>query len=150
MWEFASAYFSETAKMSVPVCLLLKCMLFLLGINRDTGKEVIGLNKRGEEKGRAEESSHLQLKHDRINKARSQIWMHTLETILVMGGSEHIFGGSKITANGECSHEIQRHLLLGRKAMKNLDSILNSRNMTLPTKVHLVMATVFPVVMYGC
>ena len=58
--------------------------------------------------------------------------------------------GSKITADGECSHEIQRHLLLGRKAMKNLDSILKSRDITLPTKVHLVKAMVFPVVIYGC
>ena len=61
-----------------------------------------------------------------------------------------IFGGSKITADGDCSHEIKRHLLLGRKAMANLDSILKSRDITLPTKVHLVKAMVFPVVMYGC
>ena len=60
------------------------------------------------------------------------------------------FGGSKITADGDCSHEIKRHLLLGRKAMTNLDSILKSRNVTLPTKVRLVKAMVFPVVMYGC
>ena len=59
-------------------------------------------------------------------------------------------GGSKITADGDCSHEIKRHLLLGRKVMTNLDSILKSRNITLPTKVHLVEAMVFPVVMYGC
>ena len=58
--------------------------------------------------------------------------------------------GSKITADGDCSHEIKRHLLLGRKVMTNLDSILNSRDITLPTKVHLVKAMVFPVVMYGC
>ena len=58
--------------------------------------------------------------------------------------------GSKITADGVCSHEIKRHLLLGRKAMTNLDSILKSRDITLPTKVHLVKAMVFPVVMYGC
>ena len=61
-----------------------------------------------------------------------------------------IFGGSKITADGDCSHEIKRHLLLGRKVMTNLDSILKSRDITLPTKVHLVKAMVFPVVMYGC
>ena len=61
-----------------------------------------------------------------------------------------IFLGSKITADGDCSHEIKRHLLLGRKAMTNLDSILKSRDITLPTKVHLVKAMVFPVVMYGC
>ena len=59
-------------------------------------------------------------------------------------------GGSKITADGDCSHEIKRHLLLGRKAMTNLDSILKIRDMTLPTKVHVVKAMVFPVVMYGC
>ena len=61
-----------------------------------------------------------------------------------------IFEGFKITANGDYSHEIKRHLLLGRKAMTNLDSILKSRDITLPTKVRLVKATVFPVVMYGC
>ena len=60
------------------------------------------------------------------------------------------FGGSKISADGDCNHEIKRHLLLGRKAMTNLDSILKSRDIILPTKVHLVKATVFPVVMYGC
>ena len=60
------------------------------------------------------------------------------------------FWGSKITADGDCSHEIKRHLLLGRKVMTNLDSILKSRDITLPTKVHLVKAMVFPVVMYGC
>ena len=64
--------------------------------------------------------------------------------------SDFIFGGSKITADGDCSHEIKRRLLLGRKVMSNLDSILKSRDITLPTKVHLVKAMVFPVVMYGC
>ena len=59
-------------------------------------------------------------------------------------------GGSKVTAGGDCSHEAKRHLLLGRKAMTNLDSILKSRDITLPTKVHLVKAMVFSVVMYGC
>ena len=63
--------------------------------------------------------------------------------------SDFIFGGSKITADGECSHEIKRHLLLGRKFMTNLDNILKSRDITLPTKVHLVKAMVFPVVMHG-
>ena len=63
---------------------------------------------------------------------------------------DFIFGGSKITADGDCSHEIKRHLFLGRKAMTNLDSILRSRDITLPTKVRLVKAMVFPVVMYGC
>ena len=69
----------------------------------------------------------------------------TVETV-----SDFIFGGSKITADGDCSHEIKRHLLLGRKAMTNLNSIFKSRDITLPTKVHLVKAMVFPVVMYGC
>ena len=64
--------------------------------------------------------------------------------------SDFILGGSKITADGDCSHEIKRCLLLGRKVMSNLDSILKSRDITLPTKVHLVKAMVFPVVMYGC
>ena len=69
----------------------------------------------------------------------------TVETV-----SDFILGGSKITADGDCSHEIKRRLLLGRKVMTNLDSILKSRDITLPTKVHLVEAMVFPVVMYGC
>ena len=64
--------------------------------------------------------------------------------------SDFIFWGSKITADGDCSHEIKRHLLLGRKVMTNLDSIFKSRDITLPKKVHLVKAMVFPVVMYGC
>ena len=67
------------------------------------------------------------------------------------GNSERLyFGGSKITADGDCSHEIKRHLPLGRKAMTNLDSILKSRDITFPTNVPLVKAMVFPVVMYGC
>ena len=69
----------------------------------------------------------------------------TMETM-----TDFILGGSKITVDGDCSHEIKRHLLLGRKATINLDSILKSRNITLPTKVHLVKAMIFPVVMYGC
>ena len=64
--------------------------------------------------------------------------------------SDFIFGGSKITADGDCSHEIKRRLLLGRKVMTNLDSIFKSRDITLPTKVHLIKTMVFPVVMYGC
>ena len=64
--------------------------------------------------------------------------------------SDFIFLGSKITADGDCSHEIKRHLLLGRKVMTNLDSIFKSRDITLPTKFHLVKAMVFPVVVYGC
>ena len=69
----------------------------------------------------------------------------TMDTV-----TEFLFLGSKITADGDCSHEIKRPLLLGRKAMTNLDSILKSRDITLPTKVRLVKAMVFPVVMYGC
>ena len=65
-------------------------------------------------------------------------------------GTDFILGGSKITADGDCSHEVKRYLLFGRKAMTNLDSILKSRDITLPTKVHLVKALVFPVVMYRC
>ena len=64
--------------------------------------------------------------------------------------SDFILGGSKITADGDCSHEIERRLLLGRKVTTNLDSVLKSRDITLPTKVHLAKAMVFPVVMYGC
>ena len=74
-----------------------------------------------------------------------QIDGETVETV-----AEFIFLCSKITADGDCSHEIKRRLLLRRKAMTNLDSILKSRDVTLPTKVHLVKAMVFPVVMYGC
>ena len=74
-----------------------------------------------------------------------QIDGETVETV-----TDFILRGSKITAYGDCSHEIKRHLLLGRKAMTNLDSMLKSRDVTLPTKVHLVKAMVFPVVMYGC
>ena len=74
-----------------------------------------------------------------------QIDGETVETV-----SDFIFGGSKITADGDCSHEIKRCLLLGRKVMNNLDSILKSRDITLSTKVSLVKAMVFPVVMYGC
>ena len=69
----------------------------------------------------------------------------TVETV-----SDFIFLGSKITADGDCSHEIKRHLLLGRKVMTNLDSIFKNRDITLSTKIHLVTALVFPVVMYGC
>ena len=75
-------------------------------------------------------------------------WQIDGETVQTV--SDFIFGGSKITADGNCSHEIKRYLLLGRKTMTNLDSILKSRNITLPTKVCLVKAMVFPVVMYGC
>ena len=74
-----------------------------------------------------------------------QIDGETMEIVV-----DFIFWGSKITADGDCSHEIKRHLLLGRKVMTNLDSILKSRDITLPTKIRLVKAMVFPVVMYGC
>ena len=74
-----------------------------------------------------------------------QIDGETMETM-----TDFIFLGCKITADGDCSHEVKRHLLLGRKVMTNLDSILESRDITLPTKVHVVKAMAFPVVMYGC
>ena len=74
-----------------------------------------------------------------------QIDGETVETV-----TDFIFGGSKIAADGDCSHEIKRRLLLGRKVMTNLDSIFKSRDITLPTEVHLVKAMAFPVVMYGC
>ena len=100
-----------------------------------------------------EESEKVGLKHN-IQKIKIiapgpitswQIDGETMETV-----SEFILGGSKITADGDCSHEIKRRLLLGRKVMTNLDSILKIRDITLPTKVRLVKAMVFPVVMYGC
>ena len=74
-----------------------------------------------------------------------QIDGETVDTV-----ADSVLGGFKIIADGDCSHEIKRHLLLGRKAMTNLDNILKSRDITLPTKVHLIKAVVFPVVMYGC
>ena len=76
------------------------------------------------------------------------LWQIDEETMETVG--DFILGGSKITADGDCSHEIKRHLLIRRKAMTNLDSILKSRDITLPTKVHLAKAMVFPVVLYGC
>ena len=75
-------------------------------------------------------------------------WQIDGETVVTV--SDFIFLGSKISTDGDCSHEIKSHLLLGRKIMTNLDSILKSREITLPAKVHLVKAMVFPVVMYGC
>ena len=99
-----------------------------------------------------EESEKVDLKHN-IQKTKImasgpiiswEIDGETVETV-----SDFILGGSKISADGDCSHEIKRHLLLGRKVMTNLDSILKSRDITLPTKVRLVKAMVFPVVMYG-
>ena len=76
------------------------------------------------------------------------LWQIDGETLEIV--TDFIFLGSKIAADGDCSHEIKRHLLLGRKVMANLDSIFRSRDITLPTKVRLVKAMVFPVVMYGC
>ena len=97
-----------------------------------------------------EESEQVGLKLN-IQKTKSMVsgpttsWEIDRETV-----TDFIFLGFKITADGDCSHEIKRHLLLGRKVMTNPDSILKSRDLTLPTKVHLVKAMVFPVVMYGC
>ena len=83
-----------------------------------------------------------------LGPVTSTSWQIDGETVETVAG--FIFGGSKITADGDCSHEIKRHLLIGRKVMTNLDSILKSRDITLPTKVHLDKAMVFPVVTYGC
>ena len=97
-----------------------------------------------------EESEKVGLK---LNIQKTKIIVSGLITSWQIDGetvSDFILGGSKITADDDCSHDIKRPLLLGRKVMTNLDSILNSRDITLPTKVHLVKAMVFPVVMYGC
>ena len=97
-----------------------------------------------------EESEKVGLK---LNIQKTKIMASGPITLWEIDGetvSDFIFPGSKITADGDCSHEIKRRLLLGRKVMTNLDSILKSRGITLPTKVHLVKAMVFPVVMYGC
>ena len=100
-----------------------------------------------------EESEKVGLK---INIQKTKIMASSPITSWVIDGetvetvSDFILGGSKITADADCSHEIKRRLLLGRKAMTNLDSIFKSKNITLPTKVHLVKVMVFPVVMYGC
>ena len=82
--------------------------------------------------------------------ASSPITSWEIDDKTVETEADFILGGSKITADGDCSHEIKRPLLLGRKVMTNLDSTLKSRDITLPTKVHLVKTIVFPVVMYGC
>ena len=89
----------------------------------------------------------------KLNVQKTLIMASSPITSWEIGGetvADFIFGGSKITADGDCSHEIKRHLLPGRKVMTNLDSILKSRDITLPTKFHLVKAMIFPVVMYGC
>ena len=101
-------------------------------------------------RGRKGESEKVGLK---LNIQKTKIMPSSPITSWEIDGetvSDFIFGGSKITADGDCSHEIKRRLLLGRKVMTNLDSILKSRDITLATKVHLVKAMVFPVVMYGC
>jgi len=97
-----------------------------------------------------EESEKLGLK---LNIQKTKIMASSPITTWQIGGetvADFILGGSKITADGDCSHEIKRHLFLGNKVMTNLDSILKSRDITLSTKVHLVQAMVFPVVIYGC
>ena len=92
--------------------------------------------------GLEEAQARIKIAGRNINNPRDE---ETVETV-----ADFIFGGSKIAADGDCSNDIKRRLLLGRKVMTNLDSIFKSRGITLPTKVHLVKATVFPVVMYGC
>ena len=98
---------------------------------------------------RAEWKSWLKTQHSE-NMASDPITSWQVDGKTMEMVKDFIFGGSKITSDGDCSHEIKRHLLLGIKVMINLDSILKSRDTTLPTKVHLVKAMVFPVVMYGC
>ena len=87
---------------------------------------------------------------DSMNMSLGRFWELVIDRETVDTVSDFTFGGSKFTADGNCSHEIKRCLLLGRKIMTNLDSIFKSRDITLPTKVHLVKAMVFPVVIYGC
>ena len=82
--------------------------------------------------------------------ASGPITLWQIDGAIVETVADFILGGSKITADGDCSYEIKRHMLLGRKAMTNLDSILKSRDITFPTKIHVVKAMVFPVVIYGC
>ena len=105
----------------------------LIKVKEESGKVGLKLNI---QKTKIMASSHI---------TSWEIDGETVETV-----SDFILGGSKITGDGDCSHEIKRCLLLGRKVMTNLDSICKSRDITLPTKVHLVKTTVFPVVMYGC
>ena len=105
----------------------------LMKVREESGKAVLKLNI---QKTKIMASGHI---------TSWQIDGETMETV-----TDFIFLGPKITADCKCSHEIKRYLLLGRKAMTNLDSILNDKDITLPTKVHLVEAMLFPVVMYGC
>ena len=95
------------------------------------------------------EKNWLNIKKIKI-MASGPITSWQIEEEKVEAVTDFIFLGSKITANGDCSHEIKRHMLLGRKAMTNLDSVLKSRDINLPTKVHIVKPMVFPVIMYGC
>ena len=119
----------------------------------DSLAEVVLQNRRGLLMKVKEESEKVGLK---LNIQKTKIMASGLITLWEIDGetvetvSDFIFLGSKITADGDCSHEIKRRFLLGRKVMTNLDSIFKSRDITLPTKVHLVKAMVFPVVMYGC
>ena len=103
------------------------------------------LMKMKEESGKVGLKLNIQKTKIMASSGEWQIDGETVETV-----ADFIFSGSKITADGDCSHEIKRHLILGRKVMANLDSIFKSRDITLPTKVCLVKAMVFPVVMYGC
>ena len=107
---------------------------FLIKVKEESGK--VGLK--------------LNIQKTKIMASGSPITSWQIDGEKVETVADFIFLGSKITADGDCSHEIKRRLLLGRKVMTNLDSILKSRDTTLPTKVHLVKAMVFPVVMYGC
>ena len=112
-----------------------------------TEDEIVGLMKVKEES----EKVGLKLNIEKMKIMASgpiTSWLIDGETVETV--ADFIFLGSKISADGDCTHEIKRHLLLGRKVMTKLDSILKSRDITLPTKVHLVKAMVFPVVMYGC
>ena len=96
------------------------------------------------------EKSWLKAQHSEKRRCTGPITPWEIDGETVETVSDFIFGGSKITGDGDCSHEIKRRLPLGKKVMTNLDSIFKSRDITLPTKVHLVKAMVFPVVMYGC
>ena len=113
----------------------------------ESEEELKNILKMKEESGKADLKLYIQKMKTMASGPISswQIDGKTVETV-----SDFIFGGSKITADGDCSHEIKRCVLLGRKVMTNLDSIFKSRDITLPTKVRLVKAMVFPVVMYGC
>ena len=113
------------------------------------GRKWRGTKKPLDESERGEWKSWLKAQHsENEDHGPTTSWEIDGETVETV--SDFIFLGSKITADGDCSHEIKRRLLLGRKVMTNLDSILKSRDITLPTKVHLVKAMVFPIVMYGC